>query len=158
TLLVLAASAAHATPGKSNGHGSGGSKGSREFRGRLTADGSAVDAATVRLMAAGKTPANARELGTATTDEAGAFVLAVPPNVNKGDVLYATASGGSIGSHDLSADVELATALADLRSGTIVVDELTTVAAGYSLAQFAHGGALGGPNPGLQNAATMPRN
>jgi hypothetical protein len=161
SLLVLVAGAADAKPGKSNGKGNGGqhgSKASREFRGRVTADGSAVAGATVRLLRAGKTPANARELGSATTDLAGAFTIGVPPNVNKGDVLYVTARGGRIGTHHLSADVELSTALADLRSGAIVVNELTTVAAGYSLAQFADGGALGGPNPGLQNAATMPRN
>ena len=38
----------------------------------------------------------------------------------------------------------------DLRSGSIVINELTTVAAGYSLAQFAEGGSLGGPTPGLR--------
>lgn len=40
----------------------------------------------------------------------------------------------------------------------MVVNERTTVAAGFSLAQFAENGSVGGPAPGLPNAARMPRN
>lgn len=43
-------------------------------------------------------------------------------------------------------------------SGKVTVNELTTVAAGFSLAQFAGGGSLGGTAPGISNAAKMPRN
>lgn len=40
----------------------------------------------------------------------------------------------------------------------VVVNERTTVASGFALAQFIRGGAVGGPSPGLQNAAGMVRN
>lgn len=39
--------------------------------------------------------------------------------------------------------------------GRIVVNELTTVAAGFALAQFAHGAEIAGKAPGPQNAAAM---
>jgi sugar lactone lactonase YvrE len=97
-------------------------------------------------------------VATATSDAAGSFTLQVPRSVRKVDVLYVTARGGSIAQRALPAEVELASALADLRSGPLVIDERTTVAAGYSLAQFASAGSLGGADPGLSNAALMPRN
>jgi hypothetical protein len=131
---------------------------SRIFRGAVSANGTLVQGATVRLLQAGAAPGTAHVSSTTTTDLAGAFVLHVPPDVVDRDVLYVTSRGGRIGESELPQEVELATSLADLRSGFIVLNELTTVAAGYSLAQFAEGGSLGGVNPGLRNAATMPRN
>ena len=160
SLLLVHAAPAPAIPGTSSGHGAatGTPQSARAFRGAVRADGTPVAGATVALLLAGTSPGGAHVLATATTDVAGAFALDVPPNVAGGDVLYVTAHGGRIGAHALPSEVELATALADLRSGVLVVNELTTVAAGYSLAQFADAGSLGGANPGLRNAATMPRN
>ncbi len=40
----------------------------------------------------------------------------------------------------------------------LVVNERTTVASGFALAQFIRGSTIGGPSPGLQNAAGMVRN
>jgi sugar lactone lactonase YvrE len=40
----------------------------------------------------------------------------------------------------------------------VVVNERTTVASGFALAQFIRGGTISGPSPGLQNAAGMVRN
>jgi sugar lactone lactonase YvrE len=131
---------------------------SRAFRGALRVNDVAVRDATVALLRAGSTPAGARVLSTAKTDAGGRFDLPVPPNLKRADVLYATAVGGSIGNAPLPLAVELATALGDLRSGRIIINELTTVAAGYSLAQFAEAGSLGGADPGLANAAKMTRN
>ena len=131
---------------------------SRSFRGAVRANEAAVRGATVVLLRAGSTPAGAEVLSMATTDAGGRFNLPVPPNLNKEDVLYATAVGGTIGNAPIPPAVELATALGDLRSGRIVINELTTVAAGFSLAQFADTGSLGGADPGLSNAAKMARN
>ena len=128
------------------------------IRGTVSADGAPVDGATVRLLRAGSSPGTADELGMTTTDVSGSFVIHVPHGVGDRAVLYLTAAGGQVGGQALPDEVELATALGDRRSGPIVVNELTTVAAGYSLAQFAQNGSLGGANPGLRNAATMPRN
>lgn len=128
------------------------------INGTVVADGSSVQGATVRLFAAGATAGSSTQLSTETTDAHGRFTLRVPDTVLDTHVLYATAEGGTVGGRPVPDAVELATSLADLRKGKIVIDELTTVAAGYSLAQFAVGGVVGGPSPGLDNAARMPRN
>jgi len=130
---------------------------SKTFFGKVRADGSAVRGATVQLLQAGTAPGTARVLRTTTTDLSGSFSFRVP-FVTKSAVLYVTARDGRIRGRPLPAQVELAASLADLRSGLVVVNEITTVAAGYSLAQFALDGSLGGVSPGLQNAAKMPQN
>jgi hypothetical protein len=98
------------------------SKDSRAFRGGLRANDVAVRGATVALLRAGST-AGARVLTTATTDAGGMFDFPVPPDLNEHDV-HATALGGFMGSAPLPSPVELATALGDLRSGPIVINEL----------------------------------
>lgn len=91
-------------------------------------------------------------------ESSGRFVTAVPRSVGPDAVLYVTATGGTAGIRPLPPAVELAASLGDIRSGKVTVNELTTVAAGFSLAQFAGGGSLGGTAPGISNAAKMPRN
>jgi sugar lactone lactonase YvrE len=136
----------------------GGEGGGPAFHGRVAVDGSAVVGATVHLFLAGPTAGSATPLSTETTDRHGRFSMRVPHGVAAYDVLYATARGGTSAGRAVPDTVELAAALGDLRKGRAVLDEMTTVAAGYSLAQFAVGGVVGGPSPGLQNAARMPRN
>jgi sugar lactone lactonase YvrE len=153
TLVVAIAVASGPTGARSEP-----SRGSRIVDGAVRADGAALRGATVHLLRAGATPGTAQTLDTTTSGATGAFALRIPPSVGTSDVLYITARGGWIGTRPVSRFVELATSLADQRFGPIVVNELTTVAAGYSLAQFASNGSLGGANPGLRNAATMPRN
>jgi sugar lactone lactonase YvrE len=128
------------------------------LKGTVEADGVPVEGATVRLMRAGATPGTAEQLRRAITNGSGSFVLRVPRRVGDRAVLYITARGGRIGGRALAKQVELAASLASRRTGPVVVNEITTVAAGFSLAQFAERGRLGGANPGLRNAATMPRN
>ena len=110
------------------------------IRGTVSADGTFIQAASVRLLrgrhhaghhAAGFEHGNDKPLG-------GEFVLDIPPYVADADVLYVKSRAAErSGTSELGEETELATALADLRSGFIVVNELTTVASGYSLAQFA---------------------
>ncbi|MCD2443036.1 hypothetical protein LQ757_12205 [Agromyces sp. SYSU K20354] len=128
------------------------------FTGTVVADGSGVRGATVKLFAAGETPGSATQVATETTDRHGRFKVSVPQTIAADDVLYATARGGTVDGQPVPDTVELAASLADLRKGKITIDEMTTVAAGYSLAQFAVAGVVGGPSPGLENAARMPRN
>lgn len=128
------------------------------FIGSVTAGGASARDTTVTLFVAGDSPGAATAVATAPTDRAGRFELLVPASVSADAVLYATAAGGVAGKIPLVPDVELATALGDLRAGKITINELTTVAAGYSLAQFAADGAIGGAEPGLSNAAKMSRN
>jgi sugar lactone lactonase YvrE len=129
-----------------------------QLAGSVRAAGNPVRGATVRLMVAGATPGTAIEVHSALTDRAGSFRVTIPASVGADAVLYATVTGGTSGKSLLGAEVELAASLADIRSGRVTINELTTVAAGYSLAQFALDGSLGGASPGLQNAAMMPRN
>ena len=126
--------------------------------GSVRAAGNPVRQATVRLMLAGEAPGTATLLQSVITDAAGSFRVTVPASVAPDAVLYATVSGGTSGKLALAGDVELAASFGDVRSGRVVINELTTVAAGYSLAQFALAGSLGGSSPGLRNAAAMPRN
>ncbi len=84
--------------------------------------------------------------------------MTIPASVTADAVLYATVTGGTSGESALGNEVELAASFADIRTGRVAINELTTVAAGYSLAQFALAGSLGGTAPGLRNAAMMPRN
>jgi len=128
------------------------------LRATVVADGAPVRGAIVRLYAAGTSPGEASLVTTATTDASGSVDLRLRNMIDDDAVLYATAHGGAVRGRPVPATVELATALGDLRKGGVVIDELTTVAAGASLAQFAVDGVVGGANPGLRNAALMPRN
>ena len=71
--------------------------------------------------------ARPRVLDQTTTDPAGTFVLNAPTNESEG-VFYVTA--------DLGQGVELATVLGQSLPPTATINELTTVGAGYSMAQF----------------------
>lgn len=129
-----------------------------ELIGSVRAGGGVVRDATVRIMLAGDAPGGATEIQSAVTKAGGTFRVTLPTSIPADGVLYVTASGGSVGKRPLGGDVELAAALGDIRSGLVSITELTTVAAGYSLAQFASAGSLGGSSPGLANAAAMTRN
>ncbi|MGW9182431.1 hypothetical protein [Agromyces sp. NPDC055661] len=128
------------------------------IRGTVVADGSPVRGSTVRLYAAGEAPGEATLVTTAITDASGSVDVRLRNAVDDDAVLYATARGGTVRGSAMPATVELAASLGDLRKGAVVIDELSTVAAGTSLAQFAVEGAVGGASPGLKNAALMPRN
>ena len=112
----------------------------------------------MRLYAAGDAPGEATLVTTAVTDASGSVDLRLRGTVDDDAVLYATARGGTVRDLAMADTVELAASLGDLRKGGVVIDELSTVAAGTSLAQFAVDGVVGGASPGLENAALMPRN
>ncbi|WP_245813995.1 NHL repeat-containing protein [Rhodococcus marinonascens] len=98
----------------------------------------------------------AHPLGSGTTDADGRFVVNLSSSRPPGSVLYLLAENtvrsdpGSLvlasvlGSGPLPADV--------------VVNERTTVASAFAMAQFVTSGGISGPNPGITNAAGMVRN
>lgn len=98
---------------------------------------------TLYRTASGRPPV---ALGTSVTRGDGSFRI-VYPSGRSDAVLYLTAGR------------RLASVLGKgLAPRTIIVNERTTVAAGFALAQFVSGRAIAGKAPGLQNAAGMARN
>lgn len=85
-------------------------------------------------------------LGQAVTDAGGRFSLH-NTRASSDAIFYATAKRGE--------RVLLATIVGPEIRGHIVINELTTVAAAFSMAQFAHGPEIGGSAFGLRIAAGM---
>lgn len=92
-----------------------------------------------------------RLVGATRADAAGLFSVA-SNRVGKASagVFYATADRGD--------RIQLASMIGTVLAGPVAINELTTVAAGYSMAQFTRGGAIAGPNSGLRIAAGMTAN
>jgi hypothetical protein len=124
-----------------------------QLSGRVLAGDRPVAASQVRLYAAAA--ASAARLGSATTNSRGGFKVSYT-SPRRASVLYAVASGrGTPARRALRLMAVADPAAASPRRLTI--NELTTVAAVYSLSWFLHGVRLTGPAPGLQNAAaTVP--
>ncbi len=109
----------------------------------------ALAGARVRLYQA--TAGQPRLVGQGTTDEAGQFAIRVAPRDAATDgIFYATA--------DLGHRVQLASIAGTDLSRPVAINELTTVAAGYSLAQFLRHGRVSGDPVGLRTAALMNEN
>jgi streptogramin lyase len=101
-----------------------------------------VDGATVQLYAAGNTGygSTATAVGSsASTNGSGAFTLSLSCPSNS-SLVYLVATGGSTTAGDTNADLEMMTALGpcgSIASGaSFTIDEVTTVASAYALAQF----------------------
>jgi hypothetical protein len=97
-------------------------------------------------------------LAAAVTRPSGRFVIRFRPPAAPGTVLYLAARRGP---------VALATVLGSIPSGQVtdaplprkvVINERTTVATGFAMAQFLKGRTLAGNAVGLRNAAAMVRN
>jgi hypothetical protein len=113
--------------------------------GRVLAGKHALADAHVRLYAATD---ERTALGSATADDSGRFSIAYA-RPSRGAVVYALAfaPGG----------VRLMSVAHGTAPRTLTINELTTVAAAYSLAQFLDDGKASGPAPGFPNAAaTVP--
>jgi hypothetical protein len=90
-------------------------------------------------------------LGSSQSRADGSFEISYPPQRDPSEVLYLIAGRG--------AAVRLAAVLGTLPVlGTVVINERTTVAAGFALAQFISGRSIAGKFPGPQNAAAMAAN
>jgi hypothetical protein len=120
-----------------------------------------IGGSSVTLFSAGTSRgASASVLGGATTDRNGAFAInyTQPPNSNA--VLYLVADGFLPSrARTPRTEVRLATVLGSGQGpANVVVNERTTVATAYAMAQFIQGTNLAGGSPGLQNAASTFRN
>jgi hypothetical protein len=126
--------------------------GAAQVSGRVLAAHHPVPGAQVTLYAAGTgAPAT---LGHARSNARGRFAIRYA-RAPRGAVLYAQASGGRTPAR--GALRLMAVADPSTTPRRLVLNELTTVAAAYALAQFLDGGQVSGPAPGLRNAAaTVP--
>jgi hypothetical protein len=88
-------------------------------------------------------------LGKATTDTSGEFTITSPKN-SSSSIFFVTA--------DIGAKVEFVAVLGRNLPATVTINELTTVAASYSMAQFYRTGVISGNSFGLQIGAGMSRN
>lgn len=108
-----------------------------------------IAGARVALYAA--TEGTPEELGVTTTDGAGSFSLQVSAASSGGSIYYAMAS--------FPADVILFTVIGTGLPGSITINELTTVAAAFSMAQFVTDATtIAGPASALRVAAGMSAN
>src|SRR6266487_3468173 len=85
-------------------------------------------------------------LGQATTDASGQFSITSPKNTSS-SIFYVSA--------DVGKGVEFVAVLGPNLPATVTINELTTVAASYSMAQFYKTGVISGNSFGLQIAAGM---
>lgn len=106
-----------------------------------------ISGATVSLYRA---QAGAPDLiAQAVTDGNGQFVVPLP-NANGDDVFYAVARK--------TGAIELAAVISPAIPSTLIINELTTVATAYAMAQFLDNGVIVGPGLSLKIAAGMADN
>ncbi len=104
------------------------------------------------------------ELGEAVTDEQGIFSISFNPPSDANAVLYLIAENDSLNisrTNQLSNSSNVRLALMLGRPpvvSDVVINERTTVAAAYAMAQFVVPGGIDGTYPGLQNAADISQN
>jgi hypothetical protein len=116
--------------------------------GVVKAGATPISGATVKLYdAAHDRHLQATLLGSASTDSDGHFSITYdsrPPT----DVIYLIASGSA-------ASLEFAAVLGQAGGApsNVVINELTTIASAWSMAQFLDGDSIGGKSPGMPNAA-----
>jgi hypothetical protein len=121
------------------------------LKGTVRSGGTPLASTTVTLYGTSPSGSGAAVvLGSAKTNAAGSFALKYPHQASSTAVLYLVAG------HDALAAV-LGTGALPVPSQA-VVDEQTTVAAGFAFAQFVAGSNIAGNDPGPQNAAAMAGN
>lgn len=117
----------------------------------------------VTLFEAKKKRYDSRVLGHTSCDAHGKFTIQHKKPSSKNAVLYLIAEAAPLfGASTEKANsqvIHLATVLGQAPyPKNIVINERTTVATAYSMAQFIKGHRIGGPDIGLQNAAATVRN
>lgn len=122
------------------------------LQGHVVSGKQPLEGVPVSVYRAGGASSGPRRLGRAVTDRRGRFQLSYRAPGGREPVLYAIA--GRRGAVRLAATLGVGRAPA-----RVVLNELTTVATGFALAQFVSGAwRVGGPWPGPRNAALMARN
>lgn len=122
-----------------------------------------IHSATVSLYRTG-TGQGPKLIAQTQSDEAGAFTLSFDPPTSDQEILYITAGGTgtdpAIATQVISNDnILFATVLGNSAfPSQVVLNERSTVATAFVMAQFINGTSIDGSTPGLQNAAKIFRN
>ncbi|WP_063772663.1 LysM peptidoglycan-binding domain-containing protein [Streptomyces sp. CT34] len=119
------------------------------LHGTVTAAGRPLRGVRVTLFAGSRT--GVRELDHATTDGSGSFTLAAAGPA--GGVLYVEAGDGRRLRLRSVVGIGDGAGVPARSVRTVTVNELTTVATTYAMAQFSGRRGIAGPGPGLENAA-----
>lgn len=136
-----------------------------EQTGVVQSGSSPIRFSTVTLYRAGNSRnAAAKILGQAQTNATGSFSISFRQPADARAVLYLIADGGfpvasNVARSQYTPPIRLAAILQpeSMQAG-VVINERTTVAAAYALAQFISGTNIAGSSPGLQNAAAVTAN
>jgi len=139
-----------------------------ELRGHVVSGDTPLASLSVTLYGAGQDTC-AATLGVASTNAQGAFAISYKVPRDDDTVFYLIATSGSAMYEKNQTEgkwptigrgaVGLASVLGTAPVPTdVVINERTTVASAYALAQFIDGPKIAGKAPGLQNAAAMLRN
>jgi sugar lactone lactonase YvrE len=134
----------------------GGQARAATLEGRVEAGGRGLGFTKVTAYASG--PARSRMLAADVAGRRGAFALRFKRPRRASAVVYLVAAGGSAPANPRQIRLLAVAGLADELPRRLRVNELTTVAAAYSLARFLRGVRVAGPSPGLPNAAGTVRN
>ncbi|MFD8706611.1 hypothetical protein ACFV1W_29080 [Kitasatospora sp. NPDC059648] len=126
------------------------------LHGTVTSAGKPLPHADVTLLTGDRL--GVRNLGRATTDAGGAFQIRSAQAT--GSVLYVDAAPHGDRSLRLRSVVGIGPGggVPQRRESVVTVNEFTTVAATYALAQFTDQHGITGPSPGLENAAATSYN
>lgn len=124
-----------------------------------------IEFSSVTLYSAGMFQnASPTILGRAQTGADGSFTVTFTPPSDTSTVLYLIADGGSPasdpkGGNPVQSAIRFATVLgtSSIPAG-VVINERTTVASAYAMAQFISGAQIAGKSPGLQNAGATIQN
>ncbi|HET6489898.1 MAG TPA: hypothetical protein VFG28_09050, partial [Syntrophales bacterium] len=163
SFMLLAASAFANDSGNGKYNNPGKSTVSK-VRGVVQSGERPLASSTVTLYKAGINRLHADMLGQAKSDKQGFFTIVYKMPSGGNDVLYMIADGASgpskkPGIQSRKSPVRLATVLGTSPfPGDVVINERTTVATAYAMAQFIEGIVIGGKSPGLQNAAMTLQN
>lgn len=114
---------------------------------------SPIENSMVKIYLAGSSQwSDAVSLGETQTSSGGEFEISFSMTTDPEAVIYATASGAS-------ASIKLASVFGTQPlPSNVVINERTTIATAYAMAQFIDGDNIAGSYPGLQNAAATLQN
>ncbi len=134
-----------------------------EISGFVKSGKNSIPFSTIKLFSTGNEH-GVQVLGTAKSKKNGFFKISYPAPIDPNTVLYLTAEGHSLNAgkftkSTIAHPVKLALMLGrNFINRNVIINERTTVATAFSMAQFFTEKGIDGTYPGLQNAADISHN